>query len=100
MFDISKVLTLSTAHITEETAKRLERDPDDNNLGLCVYDKSGYGFYIDIRTVDGCLPHEYMADDFPKDLYKCIYLAHELGCKTLCLDCDGETTDVLETYDW
>lgn len=100
MFEITKMLTLSTAHITEETAKRLEKDPDDNNLGLSVYSKSNFGFFIYFRDIDGNLPKEYTNDDFPEDLYKCILLAHELGCEILCLDCDGEETELLEKYDW
>ena len=37
--EINKMLTLSTCHITEETANRLSKDPDDNNLGLTSIQK-------------------------------------------------------------
>lgn len=97
--EITKMLTLSTAHITEKTAKRLERDPDDNNLGLCVYMKANYGFFIYITTdTKNKLPEHY--NDLPEDLFKCITLAHELNCSVLCLDCDGEETSILNTYEW
>lgn len=41
-----RMLEISTAHIKPETSTRLKNDPIDNNLGLCVYEKGDYGFYI------------------------------------------------------
>lgn len=92
--DISKMLTLSTAHISEKTSKRLTKDPDDNNLGLCVY-PTEYGWFIMIneQTVKD-------TEHLPKELANLIKFANDLGCKVLHLDCDGETVDYLETFDW
>lgn len=92
--EISKMLTLSTAHITEATSKRLESDPNDNNLGLCVY-STPYGWFImiDERTVKD-------ADHLPKELANLIKFANDLDCKVLHLDCDAEIVDYLETFDW
>ena len=92
--EIGKMLTLSTAHITSKTADRLDKDPDDNNLGICVYPKSDYGWYISIT--------ETLAntDDLPKDLACVMKFALFMGCETLCLDCDGEVCNFLPTYEW
>lgn len=92
--ETSKMLTLSTSHITEETANRLSKDPNDNNLGLCVYLKAGYGYYI---TVDD---HAITEESLPDDLKRVIRFAAFMDCQTLCLDCDGSVCDFLPTYDW
>lgn len=97
--DIQKVLTLSTAHIKESTANRLDRDPDDNNLGLCVYQKADYGYFIYLDAITPELMAQY-SESIPRDLYDCIGLALSVGCNILCLDCDGEELPFLPTYDW
>lgn len=92
--EISKMLTLSTAHITQKTSERLEKDPDDNNLGLCVYPTT-YGWFIMIneQTIKN-------TEHLPKELANLIKFANDLGCSALCLDCDGTKVDYLETFDW
>ena len=96
--EITKMLTLSTAHITQNTCKRLETDPDDNNLGLSVYKKADYGFFIYLPAEDEKLPSHY--NSLPEDLYMCLFFAHELGCEILCFDCDGPIEPFLQTYEW
>lgn len=91
--EINKMLTLSTCHITEETANRLSKDPDDNNLGLCVYPKAGYGYYIAVTD-------DITEENLPDDLKRVIRFAAFMDCQTLCLDCDGSVCDFLPTYDW
>lgn len=104
MFEIQKILTLSTAHISENTAKRLETDPDDNNLGLVVYPKAGYGFFIYIPYIPNGTktlpPQDWFKEDFPEELYNCIVLAAELGCDILCFDQDGNEYPFLKSFDW
>ena len=94
MLEITKMLTLSTAHITKETAKRLTRDPDDNNLGICVYPKCEYGWYI---TINEQLMN---TEGLPEDLSKVMKFAASMDCQTLCLDCDGEICEDLPIFDW
>lgn len=96
--EITKTLTLSTCHISEDTAKSLTNDPDDNNLGLCIYEKAEYGWYIYID--DNALNTIKTDDTTPEDLKRAITLADSLGCKILCLDCDGPECDFLPIYNW
>lgn len=94
--EITKMLTLSTAHITEDTANKLDRDPNDNNLGLCVYPKSDYGWFIYVNVIS----YKTSNHGLPEDLYNCLIFAHELGCDILCFDCDGPIEPFLPTYEW
>lgn len=95
--EISRILTLSSAHVTEKAAEMLEREPDLNAMGLSVYEKSAkdgeaYGWYV-------YLPGETQAS-VPDCLRRCIETARGLGCGILCLDSDGPEYPGLETYDW
>lgn len=87
--EISKMLTISTAHITERTGKLL----DEEILGLCVYKKLDYGWFIHLLD-------DLDKIEIPEDLRKCLSLAQSLGCEWLCLDCDGEVLDFLDVYEW
>ena len=95
--EITKMITLSTAHITENTAKKLDSDPTTNCLGLCVYKKSEYGWYITIDS-NSILKAEIQA--IPQDLARLILFARDLDCETLCLDCDAEEIPYFEVYEW
>lgn len=50
--NITKMLTISTAHITRETEKKLRVESYSNNMCLSVYDKEGYGYWIYIDPYD------------------------------------------------
>lgn len=91
--EISRMLTLSTAHITEETAIGLTAAAKnmDSSIDLCVYEKGEYGFLIHIPD------EEYEA---PSDLRDCIELADNNHCQWLCLDRDGDVTEKLHVYAW
>lgn len=93
--DITKCLTISTAHITEETSKKLQLDPCTNILGLSVYEKGEYGWWIYVGDDLSILPK-----DLPLDLMACICEAFTNNCQWLCLDCDAEELDELPTYEW
>ena len=91
--DIAKILTLSTAHIKPETATMLDNEPNTDNLGLSVYDKARYGWFIYIDSViDDTLNH------LPEDLKACIAFAKKQKCEWLCLDADGEEIEKLTIY--
>lgn len=94
--EISKVLTLSTAHITEKTAELLDKEPDSNYLGLCVYPKSEYGYYIEI----GEYLDQSLKNHIPEDLFIVLAFANSMDCSILCLDCDAVECPFLPTYDW
>lgn len=90
--EIARILTLSTAHITSETADLL--DNAENHIDLTIYPKGEYGWFI------------YISDDIekvfnvPVDLKKCLVFANHHKCKWLCLDRDGNTTIALPMYIW
>lgn len=91
--DITKILTLSTAHIKPETAIALDNEPNTNKFGLSVYAKAGYGWFIYIGSViDDAFDH------LPEDLKACVAFTKKQNCEWLCLDTDGEEVDELKTY--
>ncbi|WP_266032687.1 DUF5983 family protein [Brucella intermedia] len=89
-YSIEGVYTISTAHITQETAEALN---GGNNFDLIVNDKGQAGWWI------------YVADHaswakVPGDLKQCLKAAKALGCPWLCLDQDAAQVDGLEVWDW
>lgn len=105
MLEITKMLTLSTAHIRPETGKALEIEADTNDMGLTVYDKGGsgetYGWFI-MLTQDATEEYRKAANEnkLPRDLYNCIALALDMDCEILCLDCDGPVMPYLTQHTW
>ena len=91
--EISKILTISTAHITEETARLLDIEPDNDNMHLSVYNKAEFGWFVYVyKNID--------AINVPDDLRKCLELAKANDCEWLCLDCDADVVDELDEYEW
>ena len=93
--DITRCLTISTAHISSDTARKLSIEPDTNMLGLSVYEKGEFGWWIYVGDNSANI-----SKDLPLDLMACISEAFTNNCQWLCLDCDGEEIDSLPTYDW
>ena len=92
--EITKIWTLSTGHITEETNEYLSESVDSTDLDRpVVYAKGEYGYYI---------PVVYFGDHIklPKDLQKILDIADDLDCTLVCLDRDGEVLSWLPVYDW
>lgn len=91
--DITKMLTISTAHITEETATKLDLEANTDDMQLSVYLKADYGWLVYVnKDLDN--------RNIPDDLRKCLELAKANDCEWLCLDCDGEIVDGLDVYEW
>lgn len=93
--DITKCLTISSAHISGDTARQLSIEPDTNILGLSVYEKGEYGWWVYVGN-----ELENITDDLPDDLMRCICEAFAWDCQWLCIDCDGEEVPGLPIYDW
>lgn len=97
--DIAKMLTVSSAHVKEETCELLALDGIRNEIMLPVYIKStadngeDYGLYIYI--VPECLYWEKI----PEDLAPLIKLAMDNDCSILCLDYDGPEIEGYKRYD-
>lgn len=98
--EISKVLTVSSGHVTENTFEALSLDGLVNEIMLPVYSKSapgngeGFGLYVYIEPK--CLEQ----GKIPEDLMPLIRLAQENDCSILCLDCDGPELEGYPVYDW
>ena len=80
--EICSMITVSAAHITTETADMLDREDDENNLGLCVYPKSEYGWFV---YVPDCTDFP----NIPDDLRRLLAFAYVHNCGILCIDGDG-----------
>ena len=102
--DISKMLHLSTAHVTEDTNTVLQDALDwdlwNVLIQLPVFAKRNYGFFIFIGSLQGVDESSEDWHGIPDDLKRCIHYALERECDWLCLDCDVEPIDDLTTYDW
>lgn len=91
------MITLSTAHITVRTSLLLNDERATDRLGLIVYLKGEYGWFIHIPE------DEDFSDEnckVPRDLRACLLYAVNSDCEWLCLDCDGDVVDELPTYNW
>lgn len=99
MLEIARMLTISTAHISKETADLLAGDVDfgiDVCWGAClsVYNKGDYGWLVFADAANTGHP------GMPADLAACLRLAQENDCEWLCLDRDGDVVESLPVYDW
>ena len=91
--EITKMLTISTAHVSNETAELLDID---DILGVVLYPKDDYGWFIHI---DEDFMNDY-EDEIPKELFKLMKFTKDIGCDWLCLDSDGEVLEYLDVYEW
>ena len=97
--EITRMLTISTAHISKETADLLAGEFPMQivpawEMSVGIYSKEDFGWYIYTSPLDRIDP------SMPEDLAACLRLAHKHDCEVLCLDCDGEVVEGLPVYDW
>jgi hypothetical protein len=93
--EISKMLTVSTEHITEDTTNFIDDESVDTETNqLIVYKEDEYGWFIytgfDIEEVKS----------IPEDLKKLIKFAKGNDCDWLRIDRDGRLVNGLPTYNW
>ena len=91
--EINKMLSLSTAHVSEKTAHIMENFNIDN---VVIYDKPGYGWFV---YVPDKLELEEIQDTCPDDLYACLVFARENDCNWIMFDSDVEPIDELAVYE-
>lgn len=101
--EITKMLNVSTAHISEITAELLDKSKS-YELHNVVYNKKEYGWfiYLDKDNLDNYY-EPYNKEDYfyvPEELLKLMKFAKDVGCDWLCLDRDGEVLDYFETFNW
>lgn len=95
MISIDKILSLSPAHITRDTAQLLHREYDCGNLNLLVYQLTAGSEKIGLLVY--FLPN-MRTDHMPQDLRDCVHLAEDLGCTAVCFDRDAEIVPYLQQY--
>lgn len=97
--EISRMLTVSSAHVAEETMEMLSTEPESNRFPfLMVYPKADYGCFI--YLIQGNETLDKGLDLLPGDLRQCVELTLRTDCTILCLDCDGPVVDGLLQHDW
>lgn len=99
MLEIARMLTISTAHISKETADLLAGNYPMKlvpvwEMSVGIYGKEEYGWYIYFS------PAEHIHPSMPEDLAACLRLARQQQCSVLCLDSDGDVVEGLPVYDW
>lgn len=83
--EISKMLTLSTGHLTEQAIDYLA------SLNAPVYRKDGYGYFVYVH---------WDFDDPALSLLDSLDFAEEQGCDWVMFDSDGPQVDGLTYYEW
>lgn len=92
--EITKCLTISTAHIRQSTQDLLDKEIKKTTIeGIVVYAKEDYGWFIYLYP-----EMDHFATTAPADLKACIDLAIKNDCQMLCLDSDAEILDCLPHY--
>lgn len=95
--EFTKMLTISTLHVSEETAKKLDATCDDamaaDHWMPPIYEKDGFGWFI---FIDTDVMKEY--ENIPADLKTVLTYAANCGCTWLCLDADADQIPELPTY--
>jgi hypothetical protein len=80
---------IATNHITESTAKDLEKQGDANPWTMCAPYEYGF-FYAQDQPVEGT----------PQDLAAVMSWARTQGYQWVRLDADGDAVDGLPSYVW
>ena len=89
--DISRMITISTCHIDEYTATRM--NINKSVYSATVYRKDEYGWFVYINE-------GFEEEDNPECLKACMRFAKKNECEWLCLDSDGPVMKDLPVYEW
>ncbi|HDX9674129.1 TPA: hypothetical protein ROY08_001386 [Bacillus cereus] len=91
MLPITKVLELSTHHISEVSACLLNTSMIS---GIIVYHKEKYGWFIYVSS------EEEENEQIPDDLNEILKFARSNDCLWIMLDRDYDTINELPTFEW
>lgn len=115
--ETSMMLTLSTAHLREETARMMDSDSSEQLSVLSIYPKialplqvigesspeeierESFGWWVYILQ-DGTPEDADGRESLPEDLSACVRYAKDHGCSLICFDGDGDTVSSLPVYEW
>lgn len=98
--EISKVLELSTAHVSEKTAKMLDEEAEtfSPEFPLVIYSKGEFGWYVVVPEDEE--DREQAKELLPEDLVVVMNFAIEQDCKWIFFDRDVEPSIELPCYEW
>lgn len=91
-YGVETMLVISTAHVTEETAKTL--DMGSLPFGLVCHAKADYGWMIFVGS------EEAEENTAPDELDALIQHCRKLGIDWLCLDRDAAEHPEFSIFDW
>lgn len=92
MYEIHKILVVSTAHISEETNNILE---NDLNVGFTTYGHFLWNFLHNRAEQD-----EIILEEWPEEIGDIFKLARKRNCAYILIDSDGPIYEELKEYDW
>lgn len=91
LYEIDRIMCMSTAHISKESCELLE---SDDFTAIAFPNPNGYGIIV------RCLPGEDHFGDGADDVAACIEYARERGCGYIRFDRDYPAFTDLPVYDW
>ncbi len=99
--EIQRVLVLSTAHLTEDTARRFDHDDDDDDRNpaaspALVFDAIDCGYLIWINSD----PTAEERESIPAELIAAMALGRKYEATYLRFDCDGPVINALPVHEW
>jgi hypothetical protein len=88
-------VVVSTAHIPEEIARKMDEGREINGGSGCyfVYDNIEYGYRIHVGGTSWWAAA-------PISLHPILKAANEAGHRWIEFDCDGDVLDGFETWEW
>lgn len=93
--EIARLLILSTAHLTEETATKMDEGRDIGH----PYDTVKYGYEMWVPTILQEIV-DVREKGVPGEIVNAFLLAFKYDCRYIRFDRDADTTEQLNTYDW
>ena len=87
-------LMITIPALSDETMELFSREAEENNIGLCLYDKAGYGFFWyptlgGRQNMDDTWAETMMLKNLPDDARAAVKYASEMGADVICIDCDA-----------
>lgn len=89
------LIEISTAHLTQADAQRLESERELATPGIRLMDDE-YGFFLAVPPAD----HPYGVEQCPESVGRCLAWAREQGAAFLLIDRDAEEVADLPSYEW
>lgn len=97
---IEPLLVLSSAHVTEATAKRLAAD-DITTVSVRPFGDDGWLVYVPTdKSIWADLEAGVEEDEVPQELLTVLKFAHELKCVWVLLDNAALEVSGLQSFDW